>query len=139
MKFTLPELAEMCGGEIAGDSSLTITGAASLAEAEPGEITFYGNPRYLTAFRKTRASAAFVPQDFEEQIVDAQIRVTDPAKAFERLVLRVAPKAVVFPAGVHPTAVVAEDVSLGKDVFIGPHVVIEAGARIGDGTRIGAG
>src|SRR5690349_12090658 len=99
------ELAHLFGGEIAGDSSLTITGAASLAEATSGEITFYANPRYLTAFRQTRASAAFVPPDFEEQIVAAQIRVANPGKAFEEVVMKFAPAPIKFEPGVHPTAV----------------------------------
>ncbi len=138
MKFTLQELADLCGGELCGAISLTITGAASLAEATPEEITFYGNPRYLAAFRKTRAAAAFVPADFEEQIVPAQIRVADPTKAFERVVLQIAPDPIVFPAEIHPSAVIAEGVSLGENVSLGAHVVIEPGAQIGDGVRIGA-
>ncbi|HEY1770305.1 MAG TPA: UDP-3-O-(3-hydroxymyristoyl)glucosamine N-acyltransferase [Chthoniobacterales bacterium] len=139
MNFTLKELAEMSGGKIAGDPSLTISGAAPLADALAGEITFYGNQRYLAAFRKTRATAAFVPADFEEQIVAAQIRVVQPAKAFEQVALRFTPPPVTFPLGVHPSAIVAEGVSLGKNVSLGPNVVVEPGVRVGDGTRIGAG
>jgi len=138
MTLTVRELAESSSGEVAGDASLTINGAASLAEATPGEITFYGNPRYLAAFRKTRASAAFVPQDFEEQIVPAQIRVASPSKAFEQVVLRFAPQPIVFPPGIHPSAIVAGDASLGKEIVVGAHAVIEPGVRLGDGTRIGA-
>jgi UDP-3-O-[3-hydroxymyristoyl] glucosamine N-acyltransferase len=128
----------MCAGEISGNADCEISGVASLAEATPGEITFYGNPRYLAAFRKTRASAAFVPEDFAEQIVEGQIRVADPTRAFEQVVLKFAPQQITFPAGIHPSAVVAPGVSLGEKVSIGAHAVIEPGARIGDGTRIGA-
>ncbi|HEY3601449.1 MAG TPA: UDP-3-O-(3-hydroxymyristoyl)glucosamine N-acyltransferase [Chthoniobacterales bacterium] len=138
MSLTVREIADSSGGELRGDSGLTITGAASLAEAVPGEITFYGNPRYLAAFRKTRASAAFVPEDFADEIVEAQIRVANPTKAFEQVVLRFAPEPVAFTPGVHSSAVVADDASLGKDVVVGAHVVIEPGARIGAGSRIGA-
>lgn len=138
MTFTLQELAEQSGGELQGDASLTITGAASLAEAAPDEITFYGNPRYLPAFRRTRAGAAFVPEDFEEQIVPAQIRVAQPAKAFEQVVIRYASPPIVFPAEIHPSAVIAEGVSLGENVAIGPHAVLEPGVQIGDGVRVGA-
>ena len=138
MTMTARELAESSGGELRGDASLTITGAASLAEATPGEITFYGNPRYLAAFRRTRASAAFVPSDFEEQIVRVQIRVRNPSKAFEQIVLRFAPEPISFPPGVHPSAIVSEGASLGREVSIGAHAVIEPGVRIGDRTRIGA-
>jgi UDP-3-O-[3-hydroxymyristoyl] glucosamine N-acyltransferase len=137
VNFKVRELAEMCGGEISGDTNCAISGAASVAEATSGEITFYGNPRYLAAFRKTRASAAFVPQDFAEQIVGTQIRVTNPTKAFEQVVLKFAPQPITYPAGIHPSAVIAPGASLGKQVSIGAHVVIEPGAQIGDGTRIG--
>jgi UDP-3-O-[3-hydroxymyristoyl] glucosamine N-acyltransferase len=136
--FTVRELADLCGGELTGDAELAISGAASLAEATLGEITFYGNPRYLAAFRKTRASAAFVPADFDEQIIGAQIRVANPTKAFEQVVMKFAPEPIAFPSEIHSSAVIAADVSLGEKVSIGAHVVIEAGVRIGDGTRIGA-
>jgi UDP-3-O-[3-hydroxymyristoyl] glucosamine N-acyltransferase len=138
VNLKLRELAEMCGGEVSGDAEATITGAASLAEATPGEITFYGNPRYLAAFRKTRASAAFVPEDFTEQIIGAQIRVANPTKAFEQVVLKFAPQPIFFAPGTHPSAVVAPGVSLGEEVAIGPYAVIEPGVEIGAGARIGA-
>ena len=138
VKIKLRELAELCGGEMSGDVEVVIKGAASLAEATPGEITFYGNPRYLAAFRKTRASAAFVPQDFTEQIVDGQIRVENPTKAFEQVVLRFAPQPISFAPGIHSSAVVAPGVSLGKDVSVGAYAVVEPGVEIGAGARVGA-
>ena len=128
----------MGGGTLSGDASLTISGAASLAEATPGEITFYGNPRYLAAFRRTRASAAFVPENFTEQIVGAQIRVANPSAAFEQVVLKFAPQPISFPTGVHLRAVVSPEVSLGENVSIGAGAVVESGVAIGAGTRIGA-
>ena len=138
MIFDLRQLAELCGGTIKGETSLTINGAASLAEATPDEITFYGDPRYLAAFRKTRAAAAFVPEDFSEQVVRGQIQVANPAKAFEQVVLRFAPQPVSISPGVHPRALVADDVSLGKDVTIGPYAVLEPGVQLGARTRIAA-
>ncbi len=139
MTLTLQEIAKACGGELVGDRDQKISGAASLAEAMPGEITFYGNPRYLAAFRQTRASAAFVPADFEEKIVDAQIRVANPTKAFEQVVLKFAPTPIKFAPGIHPSAIVDPDTSLGKGISIQPYAVIESGVRIGNNTVIGAG
>ena len=129
----------MSGGELDGDPAQEIIGAASLAEATPGEVTFYGNPRYLAAFRKTRASAAFVPSDFSEKIVASQIRVTNPTKAFEQVVLKFAPVPVKFAPGIHSTAVVDPTATLGARVSVQPYVVIEPGVRIEDNTVIGAG
>ncbi len=138
MTFTLQEIAKITGGELHGDPAGKITGAASLAEAEPGEITFFADPRYASLVQKTRASAVFVPVDFSETIPAAQIHVSNPSKAFEQIVLRLAPKPVVFPPGVHPSAIVDPSAKLGARVSVQPYAVIEAGASIGDDTVIGA-
>jgi UDP-3-O-[3-hydroxymyristoyl] glucosamine N-acyltransferase len=137
--FTLQELASMSGGELVGDPKLKITGAASLAEATSGEISFFGNRKYIGLLRKTRASAVFVPPDFGEPLAAAQVRVADPTKAFEQLVLKFAPKPITFAPGIHPSAIVGSSVRLGERVSIQPHSVIEDGSEIGDDTIIGAG
>ncbi len=139
MTFTLQEVATTSGGELIGDPSLQITGAASLVEATAGEISFFGNRKYIGLLRKTRASAVFVPTDFAESIGAAQIRVANPTKAFEQVVLKFAPKPIQFAPGIHPTAVVDPGAQLGEGVSIQPHAVIEAGAKIGNDTIIGAG
>jgi UDP-3-O-[3-hydroxymyristoyl] glucosamine N-acyltransferase len=136
--FTLQELAAMSEAELVGDPALIIKGAASLAEATEGEISFFANRKYVLLLRKTRASAVFVPPDFSEQIAAAQIRVANPMKAFEQVVLKLAPKPIEFAPGIHPTVIVDPSVEFGERVSIQPHVVIEPGARIGNDTVIGA-
>jgi UDP-3-O-[3-hydroxymyristoyl] glucosamine N-acyltransferase len=137
--FTVKELAALSGGELVGDSTLKIIGAASLGEATPGEISFFTDRKYIGLLRKTRASAIFVPPDFAEPINAAQIRVSNPTKAFEQVVLKFAPKAITFAPGIHPSAVVDPSAQLGERVSIQPLAVIEPGAKIGDDTIIGAG
>jgi UDP-3-O-[3-hydroxymyristoyl] glucosamine N-acyltransferase len=137
--FTLQDIAKTSGGELVGDPALKITGAASLGEATPGEISFFGNRKYIGLLRKTRASAIFVPPDFSDPIDAAQIRVSNPTKAFEQIVLKFAPKPIPFAPGIHPSAVVEASAQLGDRVSIQPLAMIEAGAKIGDDTIIGAG
>ena len=139
MTFTLQELATISAGELLGDPAEKITGAASLAEAVPGEITFFADPRYTPLLRKTRASAVFVPLDFSETIPAAQIRVANPSKAFEQVVLKLAPKPIAFAPGIQPSAIVDPSAKLGARVSIQPYAVVEAGVSIGDDTVIGAG
>ena len=129
----------MFDGELVGGPALKIIGAASLAEATAGEISFFANRKYAAALRKTRASAVFVPSDFSEVIPVAQIRVSNPTKAFEQVVLKLAPNPITFAPGVHPSAIVDPSAQLGERVSIQPHAVIEAGARIGDRAVIGTG
>jgi UDP-3-O-[3-hydroxymyristoyl] glucosamine N-acyltransferase len=137
--FTVKELATLSGGELVGDSTLKITGAASLGEATQEEVSFFANRKYVGLLRKTRASAVFVPPDFAEPINAAQIRVSNPTKAFEQVVLKFAPKPITFTPGIHPSAVVDPSAQFGNGVSIQPLAVIEAGAQIGDDTIIGAG
>jgi UDP-3-O-[3-hydroxymyristoyl] glucosamine N-acyltransferase len=139
MIFTVKELAALSGGELIGEPTLQITGAASLGEAAPGEISFFANRKYLALLRKTRASAIFVPPDFAEPVNAAQVRVSNPTKAFEQVVLKFAPRPITLAPGIHPSAVVDPSAQLGERVSIQPLAVIEARARIGDGTIIGAG
>jgi len=129
----------MSGGELVGDPDLKITGAASLAEASSGEISFFAGRKYIGLLRKTRASAVFVPPDFAEPLAAAQVRVSNPTKAFEQVVLQFAPKPILFAPGIHPSAIVGSSVRLGERVSIQPHAVIEDGSQIGDDTVIGAG
>jgi UDP-3-O-[3-hydroxymyristoyl] glucosamine N-acyltransferase len=137
--FTAKELAALSGGELIGDPTLQITGAASLIEAAQGEISFFTDRKYIRLLRKTRASAIFVPPDFAESINAAQIRVSNPTKAFEQVLLKFAPKRISFAPGVHPSAVVDPSAQLGERVSIQPLAVIEPGAKVGDDTIIGAG
>ena len=139
MTFTLQELATLSGAELIGDPKLQITGAASLGEATLGEISFFANRKYIGLLRKTRASAIFVPPDFAEPINAAQVRVSNPTKAFEQVLLKFAPSTVTFAPGIHSTAIVDPSVQLGERVSIQPLAVIEAGTRIGDDTIVGAG
>ena len=138
--MTVSELAALVGGQLASgaDGSAKVSGVATLAEALPGEVTFFGNPKYLPKLRASRATAALVPLAFAEEVPVACIRCENPTLAFSKVVEKFAPPPVRFAPGVHPTAVVAPGVRLGAGVSIQPHAVIEEGASIGDGTVVGA-
>lgn len=140
MEFTVSELAALVGGQFASgaDGSVKIRGAASVSDAGEGEITFFGNARYLPQVRVSRASAVLVPLDFAETVSPVAIRVANPSLAFAQLVERFTPPPIRFAPGIHPSAVVAPDAVIGDEVSIQPFVVVEAGARIGAGTTIGA-
>jgi len=139
LTLTLQEIGKLSGGELIGDPGQTITGAASLAEAVPGEISFFADPRYGPLLKKTRATAVFVPLNFSDKTSCSQIRVATPSKAFEQVVLKFAPEPVSYPAGIHPSAVIDPSAILGARVSIQPHAVIESGVKVGDDTVIGAG
>jgi UDP-3-O-[3-hydroxymyristoyl] glucosamine N-acyltransferase len=135
----LLDLARLVGADVDPGGEIKITGVASLQEARKGDITFYGNPRYLAQLRASQASAAIVPRDFDEAIGPILIRVENPSVAFAAVVAAFAPAEPPAEPGIHPSAVVDPSAILGPGVSIGPLVVIEAGAIIGDGAVIGSG
>ena len=139
-QFTVQELAALVGGQFVSGASdaAAITGAAAIADAGEGHITFFGNAKYLPQLKASRATAALVPLDFSATILAVAIRVENPSLAFAQLLEKFAPETVCFAPGVHPTAVIGRDVVLGENVSIQPCVVIEDGARIGADTVVGA-
>jgi UDP-3-O-[3-hydroxymyristoyl] glucosamine N-acyltransferase len=138
--MTVSELAALVGGQLASgaDGSAKISGAAAVAEALPGEVTFFGNPKYLPQLRASRATVALVPLAFAEDVPAMRIHCENPTLAFSRVIERFSLPPIHFAPGVHPTAVIAADVQLGANVSIQPYAVIEEGASIGAGTIIGA-
>jgi UDP-3-O-[3-hydroxymyristoyl] glucosamine N-acyltransferase len=139
VNITLAELAALTGGVIEnGSPELPISGAVAIAEATGAEVTFFGNALYLTALKQSKAGAAFVPLDFAEDIPPALIKVANPSLAFAQALEKFAPSPVTYAPGIHPTAVIAGDVTLGDAVSIQPYAVIEKGVVIGAGSVIGA-
>lgn len=137
--MTLREVASYVGGWVSPENAdVEIHGLASLSDAHAGALSFYGNPKYLSQARKSSATAVLVPHGFSEQLSAICIWVDQPMAAFASLLARFVPEPIVPKVGIHPTAIIADDVHLGEDVSVGPYVVIESGARVGDRTSLGA-
>lgn len=137
--MTVQELAARLGGEVTGETSAEIVALASLAEARKGDVSFFKDSKYAKHLAATRASAVLVPQAWQGECpAPAVIRVSDPNAAFGKAAEWFAPPPVVRAPGIHPTAVIGQDVRLGRDVHVGPWSVIEDGAVIGDRSVIEA-
>ena len=136
----LHALAELVGATLDTDTvDCEITGVSSLQEARVGDLSFFGNPRYLAQLRASAASAAIVPLECQEQVAPVLLRVANPSGAFASAVAAFAPPEIVSEPGIHPSASVSSESFLGEKVSVGPNAVIEKGAVIGTGTVIGAG
>ncbi len=145
----LGELARLVGGELAGDPGTSIRGLAPLDRAEPGDLSFVTGPRHRAAAIQSRASAFLAPPDLPLP-GRAVIRVAEPLVAVARL-LRVFHPEPSPPAGIHPTAVVAESARVARDaavmayVVVGPESVVASGAVLhphvvlGPRCRVGEG
>ncbi|MGD8983389.1 MAG: UDP-3-O-(3-hydroxymyristoyl)glucosamine N-acyltransferase [Desulfobacteraceae bacterium] len=143
----LKEIADLVGGEVIGDDQVIITGVHSLLEASPGEISFFGDPRYKESLKETKASALLVPA-FTDLYAGPQVVVPNPALAYARVASLFAPPLPRFSgksekAFIHKSARIGEDVSIypfvyvGEEAVIGDHTTLYAGVFLGDRVRIG--
>ncbi len=131
MPYRTQDIADLLGGTLIGDPELQITGAARIEDASPGTITFLSNPRYLKHFATTKASAVLIAPDVQAEGI-TRIIVKDPRRAFAHLLMLFYPPETPPPEGIHPTALLDEEVTLGKRVRIGAYVVIGPKSRIAD-------
>lgn len=135
--ITLGQLAEFLGATLRGPADKQITGLATLQEAGPTQVSFLANPQYRKFLPATQAAAVLLkPADAEGYAGDA-LMIADPYLAYARISHLFDPKPKAA-AGIHPTAVVAEDAVVDAGASIGPYAVIESGARIAAGVTIGA-
>src|SRR5271163_2858011 len=125
----LGEIAKQLGCEVDGDASLEITGVAGIEEAGPGELTFLVNRKYRPALETTRASAIFVAKDAGPVRI-AALRSANPYLDFARAI-ELFHAAPVFPASIHPTAVVAKSANIGAGAHIGPYCFVDEDVEIG--------
>jgi UDP-3-O-[3-hydroxymyristoyl] glucosamine N-acyltransferase len=130
----LSELAERLKCRLEGDGGLEIRRVAGLEQAQQGDVTFFANPRYAPALRRTRASAVILKDDAPAASC-AMLRTDEPYLAFANaLSIFVTPTRP--EPGVDRLSSVAADAMLGRDVSVGPFSSIGRGSRVGDRTVI---
>lgn len=126
----LKDIADRIECRLEGDGEVDIRGVAAIEDAGPGDLTFFTNPRYAPALRRTRASAVILGESTEPAPC-AMLRSRHPYLAFAVAVELFADAWRPEP-GIHGLALIGENVLLGEGVSVGPFSVV------GDGSRIGA-
>lgn len=133
----LGQLAEFLGATLRGDQDKDINGLATLQEAGPDQISFLANPQYRKFLIDTQAAAVLLkPADADSFAGDALL-VPDPYLAYARISHLFDPKPKAA-AGIHPTAVIADDAVVDPAASIGAFAIVESGARIAAQVTVGA-
>lgn len=139
--FSLAELAALTNSRLIGNPKHIISGVADLETATDQDASFFSNPRYLQAMKKSKAGVIFV-DSLTPLLEGRNYLISDqPSRAFQQFVDTLHPSRQ-SPSGfngIHPTAVIHETASLEEGVSVGPYAVVDEGVSIGQGTFIGAG
>ena len=141
MQKTASELAVLLNGRVVGNPEVRVRRLAKIESAGPGSVSFLSNPEYERFIYSTEASIVIVAETFEPSQDLPQdltlLRVEDSYRAFARL-LEAYDAILKRQEGIHPTAVVDEEATLGEGCFVGPGVVVERGAVVGDRVELHA-
>jgi UDP-3-O-[3-hydroxymyristoyl] glucosamine N-acyltransferase len=151
----LAEIANSLSCDLEGDGSTDITGVETLENARDGDLSFFTNPKYQNAAKRSLASAILVDRDCPPMDVGL-LRHENPYLAFAKAVEIFYTQTPVRPF-IHPLACITDTAVVGDGVYLGPyayigervvlgnHVVIHArctiheAAEIGDGTLMHSG
>ncbi|HLB05979.1 MAG TPA: UDP-3-O-(3-hydroxymyristoyl)glucosamine N-acyltransferase [Thermodesulfobacteriota bacterium] len=137
MEKTLRELAELAGGEIAGNGDTVLRGVAPLEAATEGDITFIASSKHAESLRTTSASAVIVPPEI--QIEGKNLLITrNPQLAFAKILSIYASKPDIRE-GIDKRGFIGRNPKIGKNVTVYPFVYIGDNAEIGDRTVIRPG
>ena len=143
----LNEIAARLDCVLKGDGNVEINRVIGIEQAEPGDLTFVSNPKYVSRARTTGASGVIVAPDFPD-IPAATLRHPNPYLTFAHAIELFYQAPQQMP-GIDPSARIAATAKIGEDASIGPFVVIDDDVEIGDyctiypfvhiccGTRIG--
>jgi UDP-3-O-[3-hydroxymyristoyl] glucosamine N-acyltransferase len=157
--FRLAALSVLSGARLlhAKDGARIISDVAPLETAGPADVSFLENRKYIEAFVRSRAGAAFVDDKAVEHAPpDMALLVSkEPYKCYAlaaqafypaaEVVARRAPSAIIDygsavpdDCDIGPNVVIERGVRLGRRCCVGANTVIAAGVEIGDDCRIAA-
>ncbi len=148
MPIRLDSLAKLVQGQMVGDRSVLVCGAAPLATAQCDEVSFLDSADKAHRLARSQAGALIVPFGFTPEGCPA-IQVADVHAAFTKVVRYFCPprdknrRRVSVQAIISWTARIGDDAQIepgaiiGDEVVIGDRVTIHSGARLMAGCCIG--
>jgi UDP-3-O-[3-hydroxymyristoyl] glucosamine N-acyltransferase len=139
MPYTIAEIAAALGAECAGDTGLTIMGAAEPQMAGPDDLALAMSPDYAGGLAKGGARAALVWPGADWQGLGLRAAIFAPRGRLAMAGLtRMLDAGHDIAPGVHPMAIIDPTAQVGDGAAIGPFVTIGAGVTLGAGAQIAA-
>jgi UDP-3-O-[3-hydroxymyristoyl] glucosamine N-acyltransferase len=137
--LTARAIADIVGGELRGDDTVTVGAIAPIARASSSELTFVAQTRYAADFRDSRAGVVLVIPDLADAPSGALCRIVvdNPQECLLALIPKLYPENDQEPR-ISSTARIGKGARIGSRVSLDDFAVIGAGAVLGDGVRVGA-
>jgi len=130
MKVSLNDIANVVHGIVKGDATILIEALAPIDNILPKSLVFAEGTDNIKLAEASDAAAVLV-SDHIDHLQKPMIQVANPFKAFMQLLEHFNPP-YPLTLGIHPSAIIDADVSIGEHVSIGPFVHIQSGSSVGD-------
>jgi UDP-3-O-[3-hydroxymyristoyl] glucosamine N-acyltransferase len=137
--FKVKELAKETGCKVVGDENLSIKDIATLESGNEQNISFLSNPKYVEAFRESKAAVVILEERFASNAPEGMtLLISDnPYYAYAQIAAKFYPNKK-YKAHIAKTAVVHKTAKIHDSCHIADNAVIDANVEIGQGTVIGA-
>lgn len=152
----LRDLAALIDARIVGDPETEIQRMSTIDQAQPGDITFLANPKYLPLLATTQASAVIIGTEVEAPAELNLLQCDNPYLAFAKILTflhvkrlepqGISPGATIDPSAeigaevtIHPGCVIGARVKIGAQTILYPNVVLYDDVTLGEGCTIHAG
>lgn len=136
--YTLEELSKLTSSKLVGDPDYRIQGVENLESASEREASFLANPLYLKQLKQSKAGVVFIKElpDFETS--QNYLLSPDPSKSFQILIELFNDPSLLESGftGIHPSAIIHPTADIADGVSIGPYTVIDQNVIIGPHTQI---
>ena len=127
MLFSAGQIAQIIGGTIEGDETVTVSSFGKIEDAQIGQLSFLANPKYEEFLYSTKADIIIINENLQlkNQIKATLIRVPDAYSAFAILLDKYQQirtqqlSGVQEPVYLHPTAKIGENVYLAAMAYKG--------------------
>ncbi len=136
--WTLADLAAATATAVQGDAAKRVYTVAPIEQAQAADISYVRDRQYARFLQDSKAGALILTAELAAGYAGDTLISTNPYLTYAQIVTLFNPLPRP-PAGVHPTAVVAEGVVLGNHVHVGAHAVLAEGVQIADDAVISAG
>jgi len=140
--LTLGTIANIIGAKLEGDAGHVMTGLATLATAQPDQVSFLANMKYASQLDMTQAGAVILNVDQAKLFAGHCLILDNPYLGYAKLSQEFSPvssfSGIDESAKVHGTAILGDEVNLAAGVVIGAHVNLGNAVSIGPNSVIGA-
>lgn len=129
-KKKIREIADFICGDVIGDENIEVSNIRDIREAGKGDLAFILDPKFAPFLDNTKASCVVVPHILEKASCSI-IRSKNPTLAYIQIVDFLNAGKVPHPKGIHESAIIGRNASLGENVAIAPYCVLSDNVRIG--------